>query len=47
MKYEKPEIVCLPNAVISVSTSPLEKPFMETDGGQSTQTAAGAYSSDE
>jgi len=47
MKYEKPQIVCLPDAVTSVSASPLEKPFSETDGGQSTMTAAGAYSSDE
>jgi hypothetical protein len=47
MKYEKPQVVCLPNAVTSVSANPLMKPIPESDGGQSTQTAAGAYSSDE
>ena len=47
MKYEKPQIVSLPNAVTSVSANPLMKPIAGHDGGQSTLTAAGAYSSDE
>ena len=47
MKYEKPQIVCLPDAVTSVSANPLMKPIPVWDGPQSTHTAGGAYSSDE
>jgi hypothetical protein len=47
MKYEKPQIVSLPNAVTSVSVNPLLKPFMNTDGAQSPITSVAAYSSDE
>jgi hypothetical protein len=47
MKYEKPQIVCLPDAVVSVSANPLMKPVAIPDGEQSTHTAGGAYSSDE
>jgi len=46
MKYEKPQLVCLPDAVTSVSTNPLMKPDTPGDGPQSTHTTA-AYSSDE
>jgi hypothetical protein len=47
MKYEKPQIVCLPNAVISVSANPLMKAIPVADGPQSSHTTSGAYSSDE
>jgi len=47
MKYEKPQLVCLPNAVTSVSANPLMKPFSHSDGPQSSITSVAAYSSDE
>jgi hypothetical protein len=47
MKYEKPQIVCLPDSVTSISANPLMKPIPVSDGAQSTHTAGGAYSSDE
>jgi hypothetical protein len=47
MKYEKPQIVCLPNAVTSVSANPLMKEIPVADGNQSSHTTSGAYSSDE
>ncbi len=47
MKYEKPQVVCLPNAVTSVSANLLLKQIPVADGDQSTQTTSGAYSSDE
>jgi len=47
MKYEKPQIVCLPNAVTSVAENLLMKSIPVADGPQSSQTTSGAYSSDE
>jgi hypothetical protein len=47
MKYEKPQVVCLPNAVTSVSANPLLKQIPVADSPQSSQTTSGAYSSDE
>jgi hypothetical protein len=46
MKYEKPQIVRLPDAVASVSANPLMKRFPPHDGPDSTITVS-AYSSDE
>jgi hypothetical protein len=46
MKYEKPQLVCLPDAVTSVSSNPLMKPGGPSDAPQSQQTSS-AYSSDE
>jgi hypothetical protein len=46
MKYEKPQIVSLPDAVTSVLANPLMKTEPPSDGLGSTITAA-AYSSDE
>jgi hypothetical protein len=46
MKYEKPQIVCLPDAVTSVLANPLMKREPPTDGPGSSITVA-AYSSDE
>ena len=47
MKYEKPQIICLPNAVTSVSANPLMKEIPVADSPQSNQSTSGAYSSDE
>jgi hypothetical protein len=47
MKYEKPQIVRLPNAVTSVSANPLLKHPAPPDGPQGSISAAAAYSSDE
>lgn len=47
MKYEKPQLVCLPNAVTSVSANPLMKLAPHSDGPQSSIATAAAYSSDE
>jgi len=44
MKYEKPQIVCLPDSVTSISANPLMKPIPVSDGAQSTHTAGGRTS---
>ena len=44
MKYEKPQIVRLPNAVTSVSANPLLKHPAPPDGGPSTSIIAGPVS---
>jgi len=46
MKYEKPQLVCLPDAVTSVLANPLMKRQEPSDGPGSQITVA-AYSSDE
>jgi hypothetical protein len=46
MKYEKPQIVLLPDAVTSVLANPLMKTQKPSDGPGSEITVA-AYSSDE
>jgi len=47
MKYEKPQIVCLPNAVKSVSANPLMKHPGPPDAPNVLITASSAYASDE
>lgn len=47
MKYEKPQITCLPNAVKSVSANPLMKQPGPPDSPNDVITTVPAYSSDE
>jgi len=47
MKYTKPEVVQLPDAVTSISANPLMKQVNTPDGPHSTIATAPAYSSDE
>jgi hypothetical protein len=47
VKYEKPEVVCLPDALASVLAASLMKGNSHSDGPGSNQITVAAYASDE